>query len=89
MMTSALLGAAFVGMLCNWYSKNYTSEAACSLSTYIKTNRKRTVASFTSVIGAVAALVATGVILSEQTLAVAFGIGFTLDKLINKGPKVS
>lgn len=87
MMTTALLLAAYAGMVGHWYKKYFREQTASGLLTYMKEHPKNTIGAVCSVTGAVLGLIATGVILSEQTIALAFGIGFTLDSTVNKAPE--
>lgn len=87
MITLALLVAAYIGMICHWYKKVYRKQTTSGLIEYIKTHPQHTFGALAAVTGAVCSLIATGVELSEQTVAVAFSFGFSLDSAINKAPE--
>lgn len=88
-MTSVvLILVSFLGLAAHWFKCNWRGQSACSLVDYLTTHKRNTIASIFSSIGAIEAMVAVGgVTLNEQSLAMAFMAGFTLDSTLNKGPE--
>lgn len=84
MLILSLLLAAYLGMGFHWFKKVYRKQLSCGPIEYIKAHPKYTLGAFLSVTGAVLAQVATGMALTEQALAFAFTVGFTLDSTVNK-----
>jgi len=87
MITAVLLLAAYCGMLGHWFKKAYRKQISSGLIEYLKTYPQHTLGAIAMVTGGVLTQVATGATLSEQTIALAFTIGFSLDSAINKAPE--
>ncbi|QSB01972.1 hypothetical protein JWZ98_03145 [Methylomonas sp. EFPC1] len=83
-----LLLAALFGLFCHWLKKWARGQTKAEFKAYMLSHRKHSIASVCTTLGAVATLYTVGdVVLSSQTLALAFLSGFTLDSVVNKTPE--
>ena len=83
-----LLISAYIGLFLHWSKKRLRKQTFCNFRNYLLTHKSATASSTISIFAAIVALYASGnVELSKQTLAIAFGIGYTLDSALNKSPE--
>jgi len=88
MTFAALLAVAYFGLFLHWVKKRAKRQTLCNFKTYLLTHWLDTAKSATSIFAAIVALFASGEVeLSKQTLAIAFGMGYTLDSTFNKTPE--
>lgn len=76
----------FVGMVVHWIKRCLREESKSSLIEYLLVHRSYTLMSIMTYLGAMGALVATGIVdfTSSQSLGLAFTTGYMIDSAVNK-----
>lgn len=82
-----LLLAGFSGLFAHWFKRWLRGQTEAGFIDYMSTHKRHSAASVLSLLGAIIAMVAVAdVELTQQTLALAFMAGFSIDSTLNKSP---
>jgi len=83
-----LILAGALGLFCHWLVKWSRRQTKAGFVEYMKSNRKHSIASVSSTFAAIVTLYSVGdVVLTAQTAANTFLIGYALDSAVNKKPE--
>jgi len=82
-----LLLTGFAGLFAHWYKRWLRGQTVAGFIDYMSTHKRHSAASVLSLFGAIAVICAgADVELTQQSVALAFTAGFSVDSTLNKSP---
>ena len=79
------IAVGLIGLIAHWFKRWARAQTNKNFIVYMAQNRKHSIASVLSVLGAVAGIGSMEMIeISQQTLSMAFLAGYSIDSMVNK-----